>query len=253
MLTEKLGVEPDVTRLVYTVNIAKGSGNAEIGGDLAESLVNVPDVLRLRVEGRVVNVLIVHTVLFTTSNADLHFEPDTDLSHTLEVFKADLDVVFFRFLRKVKHVRAEQRLAMLGKPLFVSCKHTIEPRQKFLGTVVRVQNHRDTVVFGNRTHVVRACHRASYRGLLFVVGKALTSEVRGTSVRHLNDDRRLGFTRRLKSGIGNRRGRHIESRDGKVVFTGIVIHLVDVVTRNNTSWNNVKDSHYVLSSKWLCG
>ena len=44
VLTKKLGVEPDVTRLIYTVNIAKGSGNAEIGGDLAESLVNVPDV-----------------------------------------------------------------------------------------------------------------------------------------------------------------------------------------------------------------
>ena len=98
VLTEKLGVEPDVTRLVYTVNIAKGSGNAEIGGDLAESLVNVPDVLRLRVEGRVVNVLIVHTVFFTTSNADLHLEPDTDLSHTLEVFKADLDVALDRDL-----------------------------------------------------------------------------------------------------------------------------------------------------------
>ena len=58
-------------------------------------------------------------------------------------------------------------------------------------------------MLGYRTHVVRACHRASYRGLLFVVGKALTSEVRSTSIRHLNDDRGLGFTRRLEGGIGN--------------------------------------------------
>jgi len=67
---EELGVELDVAGLVDTVNITETSGNREVGGDGSESLVDGEDVLRLSVEGVVVNVLVVDTVFLTTSDTN---------------------------------------------------------------------------------------------------------------------------------------------------------------------------------------
>lgn len=67
---EELGVELDVAGLVDTVNITETSGNGEVGGDGSESLVDGEDVLRLSVEGVVVNVLVVDTVFLTTSDTN---------------------------------------------------------------------------------------------------------------------------------------------------------------------------------------
>lgn len=70
VLLEKLGVELDVAGLVDTVDITETSGNGEVRADGGESLVNGEDILGLGVQGVVVNVLVVDTILLTTSDTD---------------------------------------------------------------------------------------------------------------------------------------------------------------------------------------
>lgn len=55
VLGEELGLELDVSRLVDTVDVSEGGGDGESGGDGGERVVDLEDVLRLRVEGRVIN------------------------------------------------------------------------------------------------------------------------------------------------------------------------------------------------------
>lgn len=71
VLGEELGVQADVAGLVHTVDITETSGNGEVGGDGGEGLVDGQDVLGLGVQGVVVDVLVVDTVLLTTSDTDL--------------------------------------------------------------------------------------------------------------------------------------------------------------------------------------
>lgn len=71
VLREELGVELDVAGLVDTVNVTEASGNGEVGADSGEGVLDGQDVLGLSVEGVVVNILVVDTVLLTTGDTDL--------------------------------------------------------------------------------------------------------------------------------------------------------------------------------------
>ena len=142
MFVEELGVEFDVTGLVNTMYVAECSSNAEIGADLGKRFVDIPNVFRLGVELGVVNASVVDTILLTASNADFHLEPKAEGGHALKVFHASSDVLLLGLLGKVKHVGGEQGLAVLLEVLFIGLEHTIEPGEKFVGTVVGVENHR---------------------------------------------------------------------------------------------------------------
>lgn len=71
VLGEELGVQADVAGLVDTVDVTETSGNGEVGGDGSEGLLDGEDVLGLGVQGVVVDVLVVDTVLLTTGDTDL--------------------------------------------------------------------------------------------------------------------------------------------------------------------------------------
>lgn len=71
VLGEELGVELDVAGLVDTVDVTEASGNGEVGADGSEGVLDGQDVLGLGVEGVVVNILVVDTVLLTTGDTDL--------------------------------------------------------------------------------------------------------------------------------------------------------------------------------------
>jgi hypothetical protein len=53
------------------VDVAEASGDGEVGADGGEGLVDLPDVLGLSVEGVVVNVLVVDTVLLATGDCTM--------------------------------------------------------------------------------------------------------------------------------------------------------------------------------------
>jgi hypothetical protein len=75
VVTEEFGPEGNVSRLVDTVDISETSGNGEVGGDGVQSSVDIVDVWGLSVEGCVVGVGVVDTVLLTSGDTDFHLEP----------------------------------------------------------------------------------------------------------------------------------------------------------------------------------
>lgn len=107
VLGEELGLELDVARLVDTVDVTETSGDGEEGRDLREGLEDLVNVLGLSVEGVVVNILVVDTVLLTTGDTDLHLEPLLHGGSTLKVLLGGLDVVVNLLLRQVDHVGRE--------------------------------------------------------------------------------------------------------------------------------------------------
>lgn len=62
----------DVSGLVDTVDVAKAGGDGEERRDGRQLLVDVVDVLGLSVEGVVVDVLVVDTILLSSGDADFH-------------------------------------------------------------------------------------------------------------------------------------------------------------------------------------
>ena len=70
MLLQQFWVKLDVAWLVHTVHIAKSSRDGEIWADLLQSVVDLPDVFGLRVQGVVVDIFVVHAIFFTASNAN---------------------------------------------------------------------------------------------------------------------------------------------------------------------------------------
>ena len=71
VLAKELGVELDVTGLVDTVDVSETGGDREVGRDGGKRGVNLVDVLGLGVEGVVVDVGVVDTILLTTSDSNL--------------------------------------------------------------------------------------------------------------------------------------------------------------------------------------
>lgn len=217
MLSEQFGPQTNVSGLVDTVNITERSGNAEVGTNSAEGLVDVIDVGRLGIQTLLVNTGVINAILLTASDTDLHLEPETERGHTLEVLLANLNILLFGLLGKVQHVRGEEGLAVLLVVRFIGLEHTVEPREEFLGTVIGVHNdgsirsklvkncirhtrvshqrsnlgkaNLHAVGLGHEPSVVGGTDSADDRCLLLVVGKALAGEVGGTALRDLDDDR----------------------------------------------------------------
>lgn len=52
------------------MNVTETSGDGKIGADFGEGVIDIPDIFRLGVKGVVINIFVVDTVLFTTSDAD---------------------------------------------------------------------------------------------------------------------------------------------------------------------------------------
>jgi hypothetical protein len=71
VLGKQLRVQADVTGLVDTVDVTEASGDGEVGADSGQGVVDGQNVLGLSVEGVVVNILVVDTVLLTTGDTDL--------------------------------------------------------------------------------------------------------------------------------------------------------------------------------------
>jgi hypothetical protein len=70
VLAEEFRVKLDITRLVDAMDVAKASSDAEVRRDLGEGGPDIVDVFGLRIERVVVDVLVVDTILFATSNAN---------------------------------------------------------------------------------------------------------------------------------------------------------------------------------------
>jgi len=243
VLSEKLGVELDVTRGIHSVNVSKGSRDGEQIGNLAESVVDIENILGLGVKRSIVDLRVVNTILLTSSDTNLHLEVAVDLGHAVEVFDANLNVLLLAVLREIEHVGREKRFTVLGKVFLISSQHTIEPRKELLGAVIRVNNDGDTVGLGNGANMVGASNGSENGGLLVLVGDTLSSVVSSTTVGELDDNGGLCVTGSLESSIHGAGGSAVDGGDGETMLGGIGKDLADVVTGDDTSGDDIEKTH----------
>jgi hypothetical protein len=162
------------------VNVSKGSSDGEHVSNLAESLVDIPDLLGRRVELFGVSIFVIDSIFLSTGNSDLHLEPDLHLDEFLEVLAANGNVFLVRFFRKIQHVRRVERFTVLFKVSFVGSNHTIEPRQKLLGTVITVQDDGNAIIGSHGTNMQGHGDRTGSTSVGIrdgLAGKELTSTV----------------------------------------------------------------------------
>ena len=158
------------------MDVSEPGRDAEVGRDLDKSLVDLPDVLRLGVEGVVVDILVVDTILLAASDANLHLEPLLPGGGTLKVLGRGLDIVLNILLRKIDHVAAEEGNTSLLEEGLVGVHHPVEPGKKLLGAVVAVKDHGNAIRAGYGANVVCAGDGASNRrSLVGAIGNALES------------------------------------------------------------------------------
>lgn len=67
VLVKQLRVKTNVAGLVHAVDVAEACGDREVLGNGAQGLVDGKDVLGLGIEGVVVDILVVDTLLAVTS------------------------------------------------------------------------------------------------------------------------------------------------------------------------------------------
>jgi hypothetical protein len=121
VLAQQFRSEGDVSGLVDTVDVTESGSDGEVGGDRGQGLVDLEDLVRLRVQRVVVGTSVVDTILFTTGQTDFHLEPfckgvriafemykisilTVHLGHSLEVLDTGLDVLLVGLFRQVDHV-----------------------------------------------------------------------------------------------------------------------------------------------------
>ena len=199
VLAESLGLEGDIAGLVDTMDIAERGGDGEHVADLGEGLVHGPDLLRSGVELLRINILVVDAILLATSDTDLHLEPDLHLDKALKVLDADGNVLLIGLLAKIKHVRGVEGLSVLLEVSLVGLKHTIEPGQKLLGAVVRVEDDGDAVVRGHLADVEGHGDGTGGGGVGVLGG--LASEVGSAAVGDLDHDGAVVLLTGLHDGI----------------------------------------------------
>jgi hypothetical protein len=219
-LTEERG-KVDM-RLVDTVDISESCGNTEVGRDLAQGLVNLPDILGLSVQGVIVNIFIVDTVFFSTGYADLHLKPLLPGGGAFEVLGRRLDVEFDILLGQIDHVRAEEGGSVLLEERLVGIHHAVEPGEKLLRAVVSVKNHRHTVDRGNAANEVCGRDSTGNGCLLAIIGDALSGEEGCSAIGNLENDGGFCIFGCLQSG--KRRGRrcHVDGRQCESSLAGVL-------------------------------
>jgi hypothetical protein len=98
-------------------------------------------------------------------------------------------------------VRREKRFTVSLEVFFISSKHTIEPREELLGTMIRVNKNGNTISLSNGTNVLSTRNSTENRSFLVLVINGLTSNIGSTTVGELDNDRRLILLGGFKSSI----------------------------------------------------
>mmetsp|Transcript_7808 Transcript_7808/g.16952 ORF Transcript_7808/g.16952 Transcript_7808/m.16952 type:complete len:555 (+) Transcript_7808:472-2136(+) len=217
---QELRAQVNIARLVDAVHVAEGRGDGEFLGNGGERLPDLPHVLRRRVELVLRYSRVVHTVLHTSSNTDLHLEDKIHRSHPLQVLPAKADVLFVVFLRKIQHVTGEERLTRRLEVVLVVCEHAVKPRQQLLRAVIRVHEDGNAVGRGHAAHIVRAADGSQDGCLLLVVWQALPCEEGRATLGELNHDGPVQFLARLKDSVHAAGARAVEGGDRKTLGLG---------------------------------
>mmetsp|Transcript_31962 Transcript_31962/g.63824 ORF Transcript_31962/g.63824 Transcript_31962/m.63824 type:complete len:364 (-) Transcript_31962:247-1338(-) len=188
-VVQDLRLEVDVAR-VHTVHVAEGSGNGEaVVGHSGERLVDLIHLIGLSVQARRVDVRVVDAVLLATGDAELHLEEQVNLGHALHVLNACGNVLLEGLLGEVKHVRREERLAILLEIVLISLDKAIEPGQPRPHAVVGVQQDRHAIQLGDLAHMQGARNGTGDASSVVGVIGAFAGIELATAARKLDDHR----------------------------------------------------------------
>ena len=124
VFAEEFGVETDVARFVYAVNVSETCSDGEVGSYFCECGVHVPDIFGLSIQSSVIHSRVVDTypqshhfswsesegggegtIFFTTGDSDFHFKPLFHGDSTFKVLLCQCDILIFWFFGKINHVR----------------------------------------------------------------------------------------------------------------------------------------------------
>jgi hypothetical protein len=98
-------------------------------------------------------------------------------------------------------VRREERFTMSLEIGLISSEHTIKPRKKLLGTMIRVNKDRNAISLGNGTDILSTRDSTENRSFLMLIINSLTSNESSTTVGELDNNRRLVLFGSFKSSI----------------------------------------------------
>jgi hypothetical protein len=131
-------------------------------------------------------------------------------------------------------VRAEEGGSVGLEELLILIEHAVQPWQKLLGAVVGVKNDWDAVCGRNGADVVGTSDSTLDRSALVLVVDALSGEVCGTTLAHLEDDGRLAIPCGLERGNDRRGGGYVDGGDGVALRLSVLEEVVDIVTVDDT-------------------
>mmetsp|Transcript_98190 Transcript_98190/g.262304 ORF Transcript_98190/g.262304 Transcript_98190/m.262304 type:complete len:209 (-) Transcript_98190:210-836(-) len=189
ILNQQLRAQLHIPRLVRAVYVAECCCNGELLADWAQRFVDLVHVLRRRIQLVLGHPRVVHAMLHSARDADLHLQNLIDLFHPPQVLLANRDVLLIGLLGQVQHVAREQGLSTSPEVLLVRLKHSVEPRQQLLRAVVRVQDHRNPVRRRDGPDQASTRHAPQDRRSVVTVVQRLPSHELRSSLRKLNHDR----------------------------------------------------------------
>lgn len=124
----------------------------------------------------------------------------------------------------ISHISAQRQLT----------EHAVQPWQKLLGAVVGVENNWDAVCGSNSADVVGTGDSTLDGSALVLVVDALSGEVCGTTLAHLEDYRRLRIAGSLETGNDGRGGSDVDGGDGVALGLGVLEEVVDIFAVDDT-------------------
>ena len=184
---------------------------------------------------------VVHAVFFTAGAAQFQLQSHVHLGHAGQVLAADVDVLFQRLFGQIQHVGGEQRLAGFGKVLLARVQQTVDPRQQLLGGVVGVQDHRNTVGFGNGVHVLGTGDGTQDGSLLAFQLQTLAGGEHGTTVGELYDNRGFDLGSSFQHGVHGVGTDAVDGRQSEAVFLGDGEHFLNVITSDHAGFYEVEN------------
>ena len=224
-VVEDLGLQADVARRVDAVHVAEGRGHGELAvGDLGQGLVDLPDLLGLRVELGRVDVGVVDAVLLAAGDAQLHLQEQVGLGHARQVLDAGRDVLLEGVLGQIEHVRGEQRLAVLGEVVLVGVQQPVEPGQPVAHAVVRVEDDRHAVELRELAHLERARHAPGDGGLVghaVLARDELAGQELAAAARELHDHGAAELRGRLQTGVDAAARHGVDGGDREAALLGV--------------------------------
>ena len=211
---EDLGLKLDVAGTVDSMDVAEGGGDREHVRDGGEGLVDLVNLLGLGVQVLQGDVGVVHAILFSAGDAELHLEEDADFGHAGKVILADVNVLLNGLLREIDHVGGEEGLAVHGVVALRCGKEAVDPGEEGLGTVVGVEDDGNSVLLSQGANVEGPRDGSSNGGLVVRVVKALAGvELRPTRGK-LDDDGRVVAAGGFEAGIDAGGGDAVHGGDG---------------------------------------